>query len=91
MKRVTVLDGAAGNAVGWNPNGATIEFSIFDSAATNPNESYVSATVLLQVDYCLAVVQSVGSGRLSMACQTAPPEGAPLHYVITNLPAQVVQ
>jgi hypothetical protein len=28
MKRVTLLDNAAGNALGWNPTGGTFEFVI---------------------------------------------------------------
>ena len=44
MKKVTLLDDAAGNALGWNPDGVTTIFKI-----TEPNidfdTSYVSATI----------------------------------------------
>jgi hypothetical protein len=89
MKRVTVLDNPAGHAVGWDPNGATTTFLISDSSVSDPNISYVSATVLQSgTIYCLAAFNNPGD--IVLACQTAPTEGAPLQYMVTNLPAQVV-
>ncbi|MGH9952337.1 MAG: hypothetical protein ACRD5J_11960 [Nitrososphaeraceae archaeon] len=44
MKRVTLLDNAAGNALGWNPTGGTFEFVISEPNA-DFDTSYVSASV----------------------------------------------
>lgn len=90
MKRVTLLDNAAGNALGWNPDGepSTINFAVTEPAISiSHDQSYVTAFVKFGGAFPDCVVTSVGGGEFELTCQNPPPDGAELHYVVENLPA----
>jgi hypothetical protein len=100
MKRVTLLDNADGNALGWNPDGGTFEFEI-----TEPNAdfdtSYVSASVTTSRQSggtlfgfpCTATPKWPAGNAFTVRCGgffgTAPQDGSELHYIVTSLPAHV--
>ena len=100
MKRVTLLDNAAGNALGWNPTGGTFEFVISEPNA-DFDTSYVSASVtasrigggsLIGIPGTAAPVWPGGNActiRCGLSPSNSPPDGSELHYLVTSLPAHV--
>lgn len=91
MKRVSVLDDDAGHAVGWDPDGATTLFTIFEPANGFLHESFVSVEVLdfAATNYfCDTVSQTFNT--FQVRCSIAPPNPSELHYVIFNLPLHVI-
>lgn len=87
MKRVTLLDDAAGNNLGWNP-GTTNLFTITEPNA-KVNESIVLESVIIPggVDECRS---SPGAdGQFLVVCVGIVPEGSELHYMIVVLPPNV--
>ncbi|MGC1134216.1 MAG: hypothetical protein WA941_15425 [Nitrososphaeraceae archaeon] len=63
MKRVTLLDNAAGNALGWNPDGGTQVFEISEPNA-DVDTSYVSASVTTS--------RIAGGSLVGIPCTAAP-------------------
>jgi hypothetical protein len=95
MKRVTIRDTPAGNALGWNPNGGNNGFIISDPSVSSSDESFIN--VEAQSDesvtnhFCDTVQQGLSPGFFRVTCSSAPLDGSDLHYVVENLPAHVVQ
>jgi hypothetical protein len=90
MKRVTLLDNAAGNAVGWNPDGATTFFTISDTDVSGFHNAFISVTVSFGFDTnysCDVVDQGNPSDTFQIQCSSAPANFEALHYVVINLPA----
>jgi hypothetical protein len=94
MHRVTYLDNSVGHSVGWNPNGLGAGFAIIDPFAIGPafDQTFVTVTVTGPegsniVAFCDAATGSFGS--FHVRCESAPPEGSELHYVMTVLPEHV--
>jgi len=86
MKRATLMDNAAGNELGWNPDGVTTQFSITDLDILTIDGSYIDASVEFTGN--LVWIVSAHNGQsFSLACITAPPEESELHYVVEHLPA----
>ena len=91
MKRVTVKDDAAGHAVGWDPNGVTTIFTIFEPAITGTDTAFVIIEVISSsVTNCDVTGQSDTPTEFAIRCSAGPPNGAALHYVVGNLPSHVV-
>jgi subtilisin len=93
MKKVMLRDTAAGNARGWNPDGATTTFIISEPLAGNPSNFGSSATINVEdpvVTDPLCNAGQVFGGVISVVCATAPTDGSDLDYTITNLPPNVV-
>jgi hypothetical protein len=92
MKKVTVLDDAAGNAVGWNPDGSTIDFDISEPAVDNVQTTYVNLYVygggIPNTPDCRPV--SLNPGHLDIRCDIPPQPGDELQYVVENLPPHIV-
>jgi hypothetical protein len=100
MKRVTVLDNAAGHAIGWDPNGLVNDFVISGSGLeiSGRNSALISAVGLdyvspVTIYDCLTMQLFPGSpdpDNFLVSCETAPTEGTELHYILFNLPPNVV-
>jgi hypothetical protein len=88
MKRVTLLDNAAANALGWNPNGVTTAFTITEPAVSGVNSAYITASVQLGGAPDCRVTGQFGGGFL-LVCDAPPGDFAELHYVVENLPSHV--
>jgi hypothetical protein len=93
MKRVTVLDDAAGNAVGWNPGAAAAtEFTISEPAVSGQNTALISIELVTATNHFCDVTSHSGTAQsFTIDCSSAPGEGTTLHYIVENLPAHVVQ
>jgi hypothetical protein len=90
MKRKTLLDSPAGNALGWNPDGVTKTFTITEPDVSGLDTGYVSALVeFAGLPNCQ--VDSQLTGSFSLICENPPGDSTRLHYVVENLPAHVVQ
>jgi hypothetical protein len=92
MKKVTLLDDADGNALGWSPDGSKIEFTISPSI---PPISFYGSFFTIQVtgpgfsptaNHLCNVVGTIDGVTFNIMCSTPPPNGSELHYVIGNLP-----
>jgi hypothetical protein len=87
MKRVVVADNAAGNAVGWNPDGVANDFTITEPAVDSRN-SYVSVSVEgFGSPSCHAWPVS---GGFNMQCEVAPANSLTLHYVVETLHVHII-
>lgn len=94
MKRVTLFDEPAGNALGWDPDGVKTSFIIFDPDVTNSIETFVSALVPRSPPATFGcevtfIFNQPTPNRFSVVCETAPGENAELQYMVTNLPAHI--
>jgi hypothetical protein len=89
MKKVSVDDTPAGNAVGWNPDSMDTGFTIFDPAVINADSTLVSASTQFAGETTCAVVE-IFSGQFNIVCTPAPANFGELHYVVQNLPAYVI-
>jgi hypothetical protein len=93
MKKVTVLDDAAGNAVGWNPDGSTVDFDISESVAVGVDSTYINLYIYfggIPITPACRVI-TIGTGNFDFHCDSPPPDGSELQYVVENLPPHVVQ
>jgi hypothetical protein len=88
MKRVTLTDDPAGNALGWDPSGTLSFFDITEPAITTNHGAFVDIFVTGLLDNCeVNAVFDLGIFRI--ICENPPASGAELHYVVENLPAHV--
>ena len=90
MKKVNVLDNAAGNAVGWNPNNVVTNFNILeDGVIGGGDDSFVSVIVASGTNLqCQTNI--VFPDGFQFTCDTAPSDGARLEYMVVNLPPNLV-
>jgi hypothetical protein len=72
MKRVSVLDDAAGNAIGWDPNGVDDSFFIDDINVQSDFETFVSVMVDTSI-ICVATDAEVAFGDFTIRCASPPP------------------
>jgi hypothetical protein len=84
MKRVTLFDDPAGNALGWNPDGFTSGFTI-----TEPLAVASESNVIVNVGGRICNAGFVFFGTISILCDSGPVEGSSLEYTIINLPPHV--
>jgi hypothetical protein len=95
MKRVTLQDNAAGNALGWNPNGVSTLFTISESAIVMHDEVFFiievrEGPVVFSHPDCGVATHSAEEETFTVACAaSAPSDGSELHYVVGNLPPHV--
>ena len=85
MKRVTLTDTPAGNALGWNPNGVSTLFTIDEPGILGTNLSFVIVEVADVVDDHSAAI-----GTFRVRCQDPPSNNTVLHYLVGNLPGHFV-
>jgi hypothetical protein len=93
MKYVALLDGGAGNARGWNPDGVTTVFTISDPALTDCVDicPFVNAFAYSATNFqCDVTGVDVGGFNFRVSCSSAPPDGTELYYVVENLPIEVL-
>ena len=88
MKRVTLMDNAAGNARGWNPDGVTTDFTIAEPVILD--STLVSINLKSGNNVCSVDDNSISDVAFGIKCTTAPSGGVELHYVVENLPSHVV-
>jgi hypothetical protein len=98
MKKVILSDNAAGNALGWNPDGVATQFGIFDTAIHHFGviiPSFVSIFVVDSVGatpenhFCDVVRLTPTAQVFTIVCSTPPNQFDVLHYVIENLPPEI--
>jgi hypothetical protein len=99
MKRVTLIDDAAGNTKGWDPSG--------QPGNGGGNEIFIISEPAISsgIDNSFFIVEVVGSfGEITcaasnhdpvgktftIACNGPPVQGSELHYVVGNLPGHVI-
>jgi hypothetical protein len=89
MKRVTLLDNAGGNALGWTPDDVASLFAISEPTISDVHSAFPIINVLpLGGDYdCF--IDNVLVGSFLVFCNSPPGDGAQLHYVIENLPPHI--
>jgi hypothetical protein len=89
MKRVTLNDTPAGNALGWNPDGIATDFLITQNGVLDSTFISISLnngdTVCGVDDYAFGL----DPPAFFIKCTSAPPEFSELHYVVENLPENV--
>ena len=89
MKFIRFADDVTGFAAGWNPNGATTEFTITDSDIIHTG-SKMSVVAISLHDNSASPVCSVktidSGGEFRVKCTIAPAEGAILGYVLMTPP-----
>lgn len=87
-KRVTVLDNAAGHAVGWDPDDSDTFFDITEPAVSIMSMIQVEVPSSVTNFHCDATFPVDGLFRI--ICSSPPFDLSELHYVVMNLPARVV-
>jgi hypothetical protein len=91
MKRVTLLDNAAGNALGWIPDGSVDNFVITEPAVSAKNTGFVDfALTNNQGGSNNCQVTDLFEGGFRLECGIPPQDmSSQLHYVVENLPAHI--
>ena len=76
MKRVTVRDTPAGNAIGWNPDNIQTIFTIQE-----PNSIADSSSVVITVTTGhVCTVNLISDGSFQIQCGNALPENTESHF-----------
>jgi hypothetical protein len=96
MKRVILIDNAAGNARGWDPDGVDTSFTISEPAITCFNFSVACTFPSIFVfslgninHFCDVVGIAFDTKTFSIGCSSAPADNDELHYAVENLPASL--
>lgn len=87
MKSKTLLDDTAGHARGWDPDGTKNSFTIDDPDVN------LQSRIIVNLNSGLAVCnigQIAQGGFFTVDCANNPANDNQLHYVIVNLPNQVI-
>ena len=90
MVRKTLYDDDAGHAHGWDPNGSTKSFAIFDSNIAGASDSDFISVMIRYANLAYCTASPGDTGLFVVHCNNAPVDSAVLDYVITKLPANVV-
>jgi len=90
MIRKTLYDDDAGHAHGWDPNGSTKSFAIFDSDIQGASDSEFISVMIRYANLAYCTSSPGDTGLFVVHCNNAPVDSAVLDYVITKLPANVV-
>jgi len=90
MIRKTLYDDNAGHAHGWDPNGSTKSFAIFDSDIAGASDSEFISVMIRYANLAYCTSSPGDTGLFVVHCNAAPVDSAVLDYVITKLPANVV-
>jgi hypothetical protein len=88
--RKTLNDDNAGHAHGWDPNGSTKSFAIFDSDIAGASDSEFISVMIRYANLVYCTASPGDTGLFVVHCNSAPVGSAVLDYVITKLPANVV-
>jgi len=93
MKKVLVLDNAAGNLVGWDPDGVVAVFEIAEplAAAGSTSSAIINIDSTVVADPVCSASQ-VFNGQIEIFCTSPPADGSTLDYTVTNVsPVHLVQ
>jgi hypothetical protein len=90
IKRKSLLDDAAGNAHGWNPDGSAKIFGIVDGDVSGPAINIFVSAIDEDGAGCRTTDFDSEENLMSIKCDVAPANNNALHYLITKLPANVV-
>ena len=93
MKRVTLLDNPAGNALGWNPDNVDQQFTISEPAISSTDSAFISIEVDGAGEFydCDVLTHSLVTPKTFLVgCMNPVDGGSKLHYVVENLPPHVV-
>jgi hypothetical protein len=96
MKRVQVNDDSDGHTVGWDPDGIKTFFTITDADVFGFNEAFISVTIASgnDINYLCNTVDHESPSDLrntfQINCSSAPVNGEILHYLLVNLPENIV-
>jgi hypothetical protein len=90
MIRKTLNDDDAGHTHGWNPDGGTKSFAIFDSDILGASDSEFIDVMIRYSNLAYCTASPGDTGLFVVHCNNAPVDSAVLDYVITKLPANVV-
>ena len=88
MKNVVLTNDAAGNAVGWTPNGFVRTFTIFDGSVTDLSNIIIGIDEPGPFETC--GTNFFGTGAFFVVCSSAPSTSAALHYTVINEPSTIV-
>lgn len=89
IKRKTLLDDAAGNVHGWNPDGSAKTFGIIDRDISGPANNIFVSAIDEDGAGCRTTDLASEENLMSIICDAAPDNNS-LHYLIIKLPAEVV-
>ena len=90
IKRKTLLDDAAGNTHGWNPDGSAKIFGIIDGDISEPANNIFVSAIDEDGAGCRIIDFDAEENLMSIRCDVPPANNNALHYLITKLPANVV-
>jgi len=90
MVRKTLNDDDAGHAHGWNPDGSTKSFAIFDSDIIGASDSEFIDVMIRYANLAYCTASPGDTGLFVVHCNSPPVDSSVLDYVITKLPANVV-
>ena len=91
IKRKTLLDDAAGNTHGWNPDGSAKIFGIIDDDIPGPtNDVFFCSAIDEDGAGCRTIDFDAEENLMSIRCDFPPANNNALHYLITKLPPNVV-
>jgi len=88
----TLNDDAAGHSHGWNPDGNTAEnFIINDNQVTPTKFVHIISVEDPNTEViCGGDTLVLRQGQFKFSCNIEIPNGDPLHYIIINVPTQVI-
>jgi len=90
MIRKTLYDDDAGHVHGWDPNGSTKSFAIFDPDISGASDSEFINVMIRYANLVYCTASPGDTGLFVVHCDSAPVDSAVLDYVTTKLPANVV-
>jgi hypothetical protein len=91
MKRITLLDNPAGNALGWTHDNVDTSFTISEPARSSDNSVFID----IVADggggefYECDVMHLSAAKTSTVTCISPVDGGSKLHYVVENLPPHV--
>ena len=89
MKRVSLLDNPAGNALGWDPDGVKTLFTLTGEFISPDIMITIMVINVANTNHFCDVVRADGAVQFfRIACSSPPPNGVQLEYLIQNVPNQ---
>lgn len=85
-----MVDDAAGNVHGWNPEGSAKTFGIIDRDISGPANNIFVSAIDEDGAGCRTTDLASEENLMSIICDAAPDNNNSLHYLIIKLPAEVV-
>jgi len=86
----TLNDDAAGHSHGWNPDGSTHDFDIIDTDVSTTSFVHLINIEDTGSELICDSGWTTHANQIRVRCTGTPLDGDPLHYIIINVPTQVV-